>query len=77
MEIVLVIWNCILLLAFFIREGQHYSQKKDLLDRIMCRDYSNFKKYDKKSKHIKPEFPGHMTDEQMVAAEKEQENARK
>ena len=67
METILIVWNVIILLAFFIREWQHYVDKKDLLNTIMAKDYTQFAKYEKKV-HIKPEFPAHMTEEEKIEA---------
>jgi hypothetical protein len=52
-----------------VREWQHQRDRRDLLDRIMCADYREFKRYEKKP--AAPAGNVYMTDEQLAKAEKE------
>jgi len=68
MEFILIVWNVIILIVLFFREFQNYKEKKDLLNRIMARDYEVYAKFEKNKSKPKSEFPGYMTSEQMIDA---------
>lgn len=68
MEFILIVWNIVILVIWIFREFQNYKEKKDLLNRIMARDYEVYAKFEKKKSKPKPEYPGYMTSEQMVDA---------
>jgi hypothetical protein len=68
-EIALISVIAALLALLVIREYQNRAERRDLLDRIMCIDFREYKRYNKDGKVI-AEFPGKMTDEQLAEAEK-------
>lgn len=62
---------CIFLGALLIiREYQNWKDRKDLMDRIMCKDWPQFKKHTE-ARIAHRGLPGRMTDEEMFHAEKE------
>lgn len=68
MEIAIIIILCVLLI---IREYQHWKIVKDLMDRIMCKDW---KEYIKQTKpRVAPQgLPIDMTDEEMADLEEKE-----
>jgi len=66
MEISIIIILCALLI---IREYQHCKIIKDLMDRIMCKDWKEYKQQTKP--RVAPRgFPAFMSDEKMAEIEK-------
>ena len=49
------------------REWQNWKDRKDLLDRIMCADYQQYKRLTA-GKPPAPEFPARMTDAELADA---------
>lgn len=77
METVLIIWNIVILAIWIIREVQNFQEKKDLMNRVMSRDYATYAKFEKPKPKPKQEYPGYMTDEQMAeACARRDDNAR-
>lgn len=66
MEIATIIILAVLLVA---REWQNWRDRRDLLDRIMCVDYREFKRGERKGP---PPQIVSMTDEEMAKAEKKE-----
>ena len=66
------IYTCILLGALLvIREYQHRKTESELMDRIMCKDWKEYKKHTK-SRVAPRGLASCMTDEEMAAQEEKE-----
>ena len=64
----LIIFLCGFILA---REWMAWRDRKDLLDRIMCRDYEEYKRLNRKV--ILRKYPANMSDEMLAMAARDRE----
>lgn len=76
-EIILAATTAILSVTLLVREWQNRSERRELLDRIMCRDYQEFKRNERAGGHpSRPHvLPGRMSDEELAAESAKKTNA--
>ena len=66
-------YGMIIFFAVFIllREWMCWQDRRDLLNRIMCRDYEEYKRLNRKV--VIRKYPSNMSDEMLAAAARERE----
>lgn len=57
--------------VFLVREWMNAQEKRDLMDRLMCRDFQEYKRWAANKR--KPAAPVNMSDEQLAEAAEEHE----